>query len=318
MEKVIFDTNAYRYLAGNKTNRQINKIIQKLKDRERKNNIESLMSPIVAKELLAHVANKKDPSYNKCLKAIKALYYHSGTDKQINIIPTSELLISKAFFNQEISSKVETHKAFGQILLHLAKNPSEYTFKKFQRTLNLNAKHVKEAEDGFASEMKKFLKEIDPNCVDWKVFKDEPEKRKKALEDVRSEKSSIGIATGYLYMVYLLLIQDGKLPNKPESEILEEIAPMAKEFLEIFPEPISLYKVVMENLINSEFNLFENSRSNFVWDIHLMFNVGQNTIQNSKIIFVTSDKAMIKSALNTNNKNTILTFDEYMEYLGLK
>lgn len=50
MEKVIFDTNAYRYLAGNKTNRQINKIIQKLKDRERKNNIESLMCPIVAKE----------------------------------------------------------------------------------------------------------------------------------------------------------------------------------------------------------------------------------------------------------------------------
>jgi hypothetical protein len=318
MEKVIFDTNAYRYLVGNKTNREINKIIQKLKDKERKNNIESLMSPIVAKELLAHVANKKNPSYNKCLKAIKALYYHSGNDEQIHIIPTFELLISKAFFNKEISSSVENHKAIGQILLHLAKRPSEYTFKKFQRTLNLNANYVKEAEDNFANKMKNFLKQIDTNCVDWEVFKNDPKKRLQALDDVRSEKNSLAIATGYLYIVYDLLIKDGKLSNKSEDEIIEEIAPMAKEFLKIFPEPIALQKMVMENLINSKFNLFEDSRSNFVWDINLMFNVGQNTVENSKIIFVTSDKTMIKSALSTNSKNMILSFYDYMEYLGLK
>ncbi|KUJ59225.1 hypothetical protein AR687_24210 [Flavobacteriaceae bacterium CRH] len=318
MEKVIFDTNAYRYLVANKTNRQVNKIIQKLKDKERKNSIESLMSPIVAKELLAHVANKKDPSYHKCLKAIKALYYHSGTDKEISIMPSSELLISKAFFHQEISSKIETHQAIAQVLMHLARNPSQHIFKKFQRNLNLNAKHVKDAEDVFATEMKTFLKKIDPNFVDWKVFKDEPKKRTKALKDVRAEETSIAIATGYLYIVYKLLVQDGKRPNKSDNDIFTEIAPMAEEFLNIFPEPIALYKVVLENLINSEFNLFEDSRSNFVWDIHLMFNVGQNTIGNSRIIFVTSDAAIIKSAMKTNSKNTILTFEEYMEYLGLK
>ena len=318
MEKVIFDTNAYRYLVSDKTNKQVNKIIQKLKDKEKKNNIESLMSPIVAMELLAHVANKKDSSYTKCLKAIKALYYHSGNNKEINIIPSSELLISKAFFNQEISSKLTTHQAIAQILLHLAKNPSEYVFTKFQRNLNLNARHIKDSEDNFALEMKKFLKSIDPDCNEWEVFKDEPEKRKKALLSVRSNETSKAIAAGYLYIVYDLLIKDGKLPNKTEEEILKEIEPMTIEFIKIFPEPIALYKSVMENLINSEFNLFQNNRSNFVWDIHLMFNIGQNTIGNSKIIFVTSDKAIIKTALSTNTKNLIFTFDEYMQYLGLK
>lgn len=318
MEKVIFDTNAYRYLVADKTNRQVTKIIQKLKDKERKNDIESMMSPIVAMELLAHVANKRDSSYPKCLKAIKALYYHSGTDKEIGIMPSSELLISKVFFKEEIQSRVETHKAIGQVLLNLAKNPSEHTFKKFQRNLNLNAQHVKDTENAFATELKSFLKKIDPNCVDWDVFKNDPAKRTKALKDVRSVNTSIALAAGYLYIVYKLLVKDGKLPNKSDNDIFTDIAPMAKDFLQMFPEPIALYKVVLENLINGGFNLFEDSRSNFVWDIHLMFNVGQNSIGNSKIIFVTSDKAIIKSALKTNSKNTILTFKEYMEYLGLK
>ena len=49
-----------------------------------------------------------------------------------------------------------------------------------------------------------------------------------------------------------------------------------------------------------------------------MFNVGSNTMGSSKIIFVTTDKAIIRTALGTNPKNLVLTFDEYMECLGLK
>ncbi len=49
----------------------------------------------------------------------------------------------------------------------------------------------------------------------------------------------------------------------------------------------------------------------------MMYNDG-NSIGNLKIIFVTSDKAMIENALSTNSRNVVYTFDEYMEYLGLK
>ena len=93
---------------------------------------------------------------------------------------------------------------------------------------------------------------------------------------------------------------------------------MAKEFIKIFAEPIMLHKSVLENLVNSKFNLYEKNRSNFIWDILMMYYVGQNYIGNAKTIFVTSDKAMIESALSTNPRNAVLTFEEYMEYLGLK
>lgn len=65
MEKVIFDTNAYRYLAAGKTNRQLDKLIKKIKHKEQQNDIEALLNPIVARELLAHIANKRDPAFKK-------------------------------------------------------------------------------------------------------------------------------------------------------------------------------------------------------------------------------------------------------------
>jgi hypothetical protein len=93
---------------------------------------------------------------------------------------------------------------------------------------------------------------------------------------------------------------------------------LAKEFIKVFPEPIALQKFVMENMITSEFNIYEKNRANFIWDIQMMFYVGQNSIKNSKMIFVTSDKAMVSSALKTNSSNVIFTFDEYMGFLGLR
>lgn len=314
MEKVIFDTNAYRYLSTGRTFDEIDKLIEKVKYREQKNHIETLISPIVAKELLAHVANKKDPSFDKCLKAIKALYLHSGNDEEYKMIASPELLISKAFFDKTIPAKIETNKAIGQIIYHLATNPSDHVFTKFQRNLNLNYEHVVSSENEFAQAMKQFLTVLDPNADDWKVFVGNDAGRTKALERIRSVQASKEIALGYLFLVYQLLVVSGEIPVLPNKEILDR----ADKFIEIFPEPIALYKVVMENLVNSEFNLFENSRANFVWDIHLMFNVGKHSIGDSKLIFVTSDKAMITTAMGENAQYTILTFDEYMAFLGLK
>jgi len=234
------------------------------------------------------------------------------------MIPTYELLISKAFFNQVIDRRVETNIAIGQIVFNFAKSPSHYVFTKFQRALNLNAQDVKNVENGFADGMKQFLEIFDPNLKGWKAFEDNPSGRTKALKDIRSEEMSIQLAMGNLYIVRQALAAEGKLPQKEDQDILTELRPMAKEFIKIFAEPIMLHKSVLENLVNSKFNLYEKNRSNFIWDILMMYYVGQNYIGNAKTIFVTSDKAMIESALSTNPRNAVLTFEEYMEYLGLK
>lgn len=311
MDKVIFDTNAYRYLVENKSSGQINKLIGKLKAKEVKNNIETLISPVVASELLAHVADKNDPAFDKCLNAIKALYLHSGNDDTYNMIVSPELLLSRAFFNATIPQKEETNKAIGQMIYHLATNPSEKVFKKLRLNLRQNQMHVYDAEQNFAIQMKSFVSAIDPAAKGWQIFANDAKKRMEVLQYIRSENVSFQIALGYIFLVYQLLVITGQI-NPLENE---ELYNRAKELVKIFPEPISLYKQVMENLVHSEYNLFENSRTNFVWDIYLMFNIGDHSIQGSKVYFVTSDKAIIRSAVRENAKYTILTYPEYIEYL---
>jgi hypothetical protein len=311
MEKVIFDTNAYRYLVNGKDFNQIEKLIAKLKAKENENGIETLISPIVVKELLAHLADKNDPSFDICLNANKALYLHSGTTESYRMIASPELLISKAFFDKTIPSKVETNTALGQISFHLATNPTKYVFKKFQRNLNLNKDHVFETEKEFALAMKQFIVATDPSAKGWRIFENDEVARRKVLEGIRSENASLQIAFDYIFLSYILLLNSGQIAQMTP----QELAHRAKIFITVFPEPIALYKYVMENLVNSEFNLFENNRNNFVWDIHLMFNVGNHSISNDKVHFVTSDKAIIKTAVAANAKYSIWTFEEYMDFL---
>jgi hypothetical protein len=170
MEKIIFDTNAYRYLVKNRSSEQIEDYVNKINGWESANNIQTLISPIVAKELLAHVANKKDPAFDICMKAIKAMYLHNGSDENYRMIASPELLISNAFFKEEIPSKVETNKAIGEMMYRLATDPRDYTFKSLQHNLNLNYNHVMESEKEFAISLKQFVNEVDPNAKGWKIF----------------------------------------------------------------------------------------------------------------------------------------------------
>ena len=311
-DRVLFDTNAYRYLVTDKSFDQIDKAIQKLKGREKKNNIETLFSPIVAKELLAHVAYKNDPHYERCLKAIKAMYIHNGDSKSYNMLPSFESLLSKAFFGQVVDAKIETYGAIGQMAYHLATNPSKKIFTKFRKNLLLNRAHVLDTENAFALSMLQFVKAVDPTATGWRIFENDEVKRAQILTSIRSHSTSLEIALGYIFITYQLLLNSGKILPLEINELVDR----AEKLIEAFPAPIALFKEVMENLVNSEFNILENSRSNFVWDIALMFNVGNNTVQDSKLYFVTGDKAIIRNAIKENAKYSVLTYDEYIEYLS--
>jgi hypothetical protein len=159
--------------------------------------------------------------------------------------------------------------------------------------------------------MLQFVRTADPNSTSWRPFENDEKSRQKLLASIRSAETSLDIAAGYLVTVFQLLYSTGQVSKMTYDELFDK----AVEFIKVFPEPIALYKVVMENLVNSEFNILEDSRSNFVWDTHLMFNIGKHSIAGDKLHFVTSDKAMIRTALGTDAKYSIWTFDEYMDYL---
>lgn len=311
MEKVIFDTNAYRYLASGRYWDQIDLLIDKIKKKERKNGIETLMSSVVAMELLAHVASKKDKQYQKCLNAIKAMYLHNGNKANFQMVANLELQIAKSFFNKSFLKKIETSQAIGQILFHLATHPTDYVFRKFQRNLNLIKNHVFESEQAFISGMKSFIKTTDPTAKNWRIFENNPVNRTNVLNYIRSQQVSIEIAYGWIYAVYLHLVANGEISLNQKFDFYN----MSLKFIETFPEPIILQKQVLENMVNSEFDLTQNNRSNFLWDIQLMIHAGVNKLSGDRLYLVTSDDAMMQAAKKCGHHFSIYTFEEYMDIL---
>lgn len=311
MEKVIFDTNAYRYLVTGKDWREIDSLIQEIKLKEQNNNLETLMSSIVAMELLAHVATKKDLQYQKCLNAINAMYLHNGNADNFQMVASFDMQIARSFFSTDFTKKVQTTQAIGQILYHLATKPSPYTFRKFQHNLNKIRRHVFESEQEFVSGMKSFIRAIDPSATGWRIFENDPINRKHTLDYIRSQQSSIEIAYGWIYTVYLYLVANGEIPPEQEYDFID----MSTEFIKIFPEPIMLQKQVLENMVNSEFDLTKDSRSNFLWDVQLMIHAGTNKLSGNKLYLVTSDDAMMQAAKKCGHHFSILTFEEYMDFL---
>lgn len=311
MEKVIFDTNAYRYLVTGKSTDEIEALIGEIKLKEKAKGLETLLSPIVAQELLAHIADQNDPSYEKCLKANKALYLHNGNPQHCNVFPSYEVLLSQMYFGLVPQKRVEHYNAVIQLSYHLSINADDEILSKLASNLQSIKKLVEEGEAGFIESMFEFVKAFDPNATGWQIFRNDKEKRQKLLKEIRSDVVSVNLAAGYVFISILMLKQSGHKMNINEEKMLELGAQVAKAF----PEPIALFKSVLENLVNSEFNLNEKSRANYVWDIALMFSAGQNKIDNSKLYFVTSDKAIIKTAVENNSGCYVLTFNEYMEYL---
>lgn len=311
MEKVIFDTNAYRYLVRGKTFEQVDKLVLKLKATESRNGIETLMSPIVAKELLAHVADKKDPSYHICLNAIKALYLHCGENGSYHMIASPESLIGEIFFNKPIRSQLENQREIGNMLYNIATNPSDNVFKKLKHSLLAVKHHVFEREINFANVMEQFVKANDPNAKSWEIFAGDNTKKRELLSAIRSDDVSHKLALEFLLIPYDELRLSQEIPLLSDEELYDK----AKFLMNTFPEPIALFKQVMENLVNSEFNLLKDNRVNFLWDILLMFNIGSHSVNNSKLYFVTDDKAILRNAIKNNAKYSILTYDEYLDYL---
>lgn len=314
MERVIFDTNAYRYLTRGIPFSDIDSCMVDLKNRESANDIKALFSPIVAKELLAHIADESDSAFDKCLKANKAMYLHCGNPQEYEMAPSFELQLSKLFWGKLMPKKEETHRAIGQLCYHFAMNNSEETRRKLNTNLQNVKKMVDDGEQGFIDGMREFVNALDPSATSWHIHPHDKQERNKALTILRSKEISIQIALGFVAMTYLFLLDEAQITTETEEELRKK----AETLLNIFPEPIALQKHVIEQLFHSNFDISQNNRSNFVWDISLMFNVGkQHQIAGSKLYFVTSDKAMINTAIGCNANFSILTFDEYKAYLGL-
>ncbi|MBI2284519.1 MAG: hypothetical protein HYU71_12475 [Bacteroidetes bacterium] len=310
-EIVIFDSNAYRHFTSGKPFSQVETDIKKVLELENDNNLISLINPIVLCELLAHLADPNDSAYDRCLKAVMALYLHNGDSKEFRTLVDPELMLCYSFFGKKIKSREDTVTGIGQIASAFAVNPTVDTTDQYKDKLEKIRDHVYQTEINFATDMQNAIRELDPSSTNWQIFANDPKKRGDYISYLRSETFPMHVGIGMMMRIYLLLVEHGLEIFDPSINLV----PRAKQFAAQFNASIELYREVYMRLIGSDYNLFDNSRVNFIWDIHLMLSIGDQKIQNSQVNFVTHDKAILKAAEVTGHKYKILTLAEYLEYI---
>jgi hypothetical protein len=308
---VIFDSNAYRHFTSGKDFGQIEADIQRVLKLEQQNNLISITNPIVLCELLAHLADPSDSAYTRCLQAVKALYLHNGDSKEFRTLVDPELMLCYSFFQKTIKSREDTVTALGQIASQISADPTIATTNKHKATLEKVRDYVYQTEINFATDFQAVIKQLDPSSTNWQLFANDEKGRESFLKYLRSEIFPVNIGVAMMMRIYLLLVEHGLETFNPSINLV----PRAKEFAKQFNSSIELYKEVYMRLIGSNYNLFDDSRVNFVWDIHLMLSVGDQKIQNSQVNFVTHDKAILKAAELAGHKYKILTLKEYLDYI---
>lgn len=312
-EIVIFDTNAYRYLTQGKSFDQVEKTIRKFKEKEAEKGIVALMNSIVVEELLAHVAEPSDSSHEICVNALKGLYLHCGNNESFSMFPDIDVLIAKLLFNYEMPERVEQQETLGHLAYLIAKEETSKVLRKFPHQFKQVKRHVNETEELFVSATKEMIKAYNKTECDSELFPDNPEMKKKIKDHINSTSVSMEIGLAWVFET-IQRITNQPIPLTPEY--IKSAQTKYSKFIEDFCAPIELWKEVLRRHIYSDFNMSNNNRANFVWDIHLMFSVTKLSMQGSKVYFVTADKAILNAAEKCGLNLSILTFDEYIEYLN--
>jgi hypothetical protein len=284
-----------------------------IKEKEKKKNIIPFMSTTVVMELLSHMLDDiSSRSFNSCLKACQALYYHCGDEQSFNLLPLPEVQISKEYFDIENNESIKTQKAVGQILYQICHTPTLDTINANIDNLKRIRSFICEAESTLQDEMLNFIKSVDPFATDWKLFATNDKKRREYLDYVNSEEFERITATAMLRAVTMDLIKKSYIEEKQVQYLIT--AKNISAYVESYKVSLEFRKMFWEFFAHSNFNLTKKARTNFIWDELILHFVGKKVL-NQDILLVTSDIKMKEAAKHIDKDSLVMTYEEYLKYL---
>lgn len=311
---VVFDTNAYRDLAANKTADETYALTQTILEKETQQGIKAFMSTTVAMELLYHLQdNNLWRSYRSCIKAAPAMYLHCGDKDHFRLLPLPETQIAQTFYGVEASSSILTQQSIGKILFDLSQGDAATVALSYSAELTKVHQFIEDAENTFATEMDNLLAVYDPNYKhDWYPFVNDESNRRKYLNMVDSDEFFTGTAKSFIIAVGMLLHSKGLINRVPLYNDLDAAADI---YVKNYGPSLLFRRRYFKYLAGGGFDITKNSRANYLWDEQILHFAGHEA-NGEQIMIVTTD-ANMKSAINDYDTNMpVMTLSEYLVFLG--
>lgn len=309
---IVFDTNAYRKFVEGKDLCAIEKEVNAMVAQERSKGFVAHMSTTVGEELLSHMKDgESNRNYKSCLKAVQAIYRHTGDDNAFRLAPLPETQMAMEFFGVSNNKSVNVQKVVGQVLFQIAKDPTQATIKKFDSEIQQIINYVNGTEKVLANEVENMMKKIDPHYSNWTLFKNDQSNRIKWLNYVNSDSFKLQTALAFLVtLCYDLEGQGASLRKMSKEDIKKQV----DQYMARYAAPLELRRYWMSQLVG-HFDMTKASRANFLWDERILHQAG-HSINGVPIMLVTSDGKMKECALNVMPSCEIVTYAEYEQLLN--
>jgi hypothetical protein len=302
-KQVFYDTNIYRYLEkyifhGLKTEEERNLFLKKWKTCEEEKGYKPVLNILVVFELISHLADTNNPSFNESLNAIKVISKHFDND--FIIIPVPDVYFSKIFYEKNLSSE-DFLKTIKKVIINLSNTKPPFTGELIERIKNMSF-ILNEFENEMISIIKEDINITNKKTDEWIIFKNNEKKRQQLNKLLKNKDSFVLRYYAYAFLIRINLI----LNQNIELESEEEISKKVSFLIENHSAPFLLIKELNRKLKNDGYKLF--NQSNQMTDCLISFGVSKV----GPVYLISNDKQLYNLKVDE-----IIEYKKYFIDLGL-
>jgi len=310
---VIFDTNVYRDLTHGLGEGECRKRFHIIKEAEVHHGIIPVLSTVTAMELLAHLADQKDPAFDICKMAAVAAGFHVlRPNNQVSIYPHPQLHLQQLIFENYDESAMSKFEIIAEIVNFLNKGPADLYIEKFNEQITEIRRMVVQHETDFKATMLRVIKGIDPETTTWTALANDKEKRKRTLKYLEEKEEQVldTLALGYVHKAM-------NARNQPLSPTEQAVA--AIDVTTYFHTALRLHLAIMKKMLIGGFDMDnkKRNRENTIWDIYQLFCVSDATMNDLSATFVTADTWLHEICQDSGLQSKIIRKGDYMRMLKL-
>jgi len=312
---VIFDTNAYRTIAGRQAAPQMRLKGQRLRVSERSNGNLPLAQPVVIWELLSHLADPTDEHFAACLASVVVLGEHcrDETSCTISQFADAQLTVCRELFGIVPALELERMHQLQQHADHICRNAPEISNPQIDMNLKVFAGEMQRREREWTVSMQEIMSDLDPRLAgDWLSKLDASNARRQIIQFFGSDSFMDAWAT-------VTVLTHATLAGVTLSP--SELVDKAHEVRRVFPVPFKLLSSLMQKFVaNPDINPSSPKKKwwNFIWDFSICFCIGpEHAVSSASVRLVTSDAAVVAAARSADCPlGTVVALADHLHDIG--
>lgn len=302
MVKVVFDTNAYRRLAYDKTIELIKRDFDAITAAEEMIGFQVFMAPVPWIELFSHLVDPSDSAFDNCLKAVVGSFIHcriAGRIERPKLMPQYMMLVSQTLFQHRDESENLVLYGLNEMAKQIYLHPNSETCRVEHNYLEKIYNYGEEKKLEFMATFENLQKNFHSlNHQKKGEFKDLTEK------DVFFEVWASAI-----------VIQAAEVAKYDIKTLtMEQEAIAIKKITDYFAAPCYLARHIVKQMVSNEnFNIKKKKRKNWFWDYQMLFYISAN----EAFILITNDADMCDAARDAGIDAKIVSLEEYLKILRI-